>query len=71
MKPEILNQIGKFLDSNDGKRFFREITADMTNANRHSLKKTLLYPKPATARLVDVSVKVYSELSKQTNKEIT
>lgn len=46
---EITDKIKNFLETIEGRKFFREITPELTAAARHELKKSLLSP-PATVR---------------------
>ncbi len=68
MKPEILEnpeKIKQFLSTQEGKKYFQELTKDFSRANRSDFKKKLINPKPTTRRRLGIRDKLILEISKE------
>ncbi len=49
-KPIISEEIKKYLNKPEGRKYFREITKDYTASNRNSLKKSIINPSERTVK---------------------
>lgn len=64
IKTETPEKIKKFLENSEGRKFFRQITADYSNSNRQELKKSMIDPKPASRRRTQVQEQLICEINK-------